>query len=117
MSLDESKINKLTNTESKFADYYQASYQSLLNILFRIIDSYIFRYLIKWSSSNLKEEDKVQLFIIIFSKISKILIKFPEFFKLLTLKDGHPDLYPEINKRLEGAKPSYVFKNYFMNTI
>ena len=92
------KIN-LTHTE-----IYLASYILLLKILFRIIDSYIFRYLIKWSSSNLKEEDKLQLFIIIFSKISKILLKFPEFFRLLTLKNGHPDLYPEVINRLEGAK-------------
>ena len=92
------KIN-LTQTE-----IYLASYILLLKILFRIIDSYIFRFLIKWPSSNLKEEDKVQLFTIIFSRISKIILKFPEFFRLLTLKNGHPDLYPEINKRLEGAK-------------
>ena len=96
---DKSNKTNLTHT-----DIYLASYILLLKILFRIIDSYIFRYLIKWSSSNLKEEDKVQLFIIIFSRISKIILKFPEFFRLLTLKNGHPDLYPEINKRLEGAK-------------
>ncbi len=113
MSLDESKINKLTNTESKFADYYQASYQSLLNILFRIVDSYIFRFLIKWSSSDLKEEDKVQLFAIIFSKISKILMKIPKFFKHTTLKDGSPDLRGPINKRLEGAKPIIRFQKLF----
>jgi hypothetical protein len=113
MSFDESTINNLTNAESKFADYYQASYQLLLNILFRIVDSYIFRFLIKWSSSNLKEEDKVQLFAIIFSKISKILIKIPKFFKHTTLKDGSPDLRGPINKRLEGAKPLITLQKLF----
>ena len=104
-------LNKVSKGKDQFkktnltlTDIYLASYILLVKILFRIIDSYIFRYLIKWSSSNLKEEDKVQLFIIIFSRISKIILKFPKFFRLLTLKNGHPDLFPEINKRLEGAK-------------
>ena len=92
---------------------FLASYILLLKLLFRIIDSYIFRYLIKWSSSNLKEEDKVQLFIIIFSRISKIIIKFPEFFRLLTMKNGHPDLYPEINKRLEGVNFLFLTQKFF----
>ena len=70
-----SKGNGQSNkTNLTHTDIYLASYILLLKILFRIIDSYIFRYLIKWSSSNLKEEDKVQLFIIIFSRISKIII-------------------------------------------
>ena len=113
MSFDESIIKKLTNAESKFAEYYQASYQLLLDILFRIVDSYIFRFLIKWSSSNLKEKDKIQIFDIIFSKISKILIKIPKFFKYTTLKDGSPDLRGPINKRLEGAKPIIRFQKLF----
>ena len=96
-----------------YTEIYLASYILLLKILFRVIDSYILRYLIKWSSSNLKEEDKVQLFIIIFSRISKIIVKFPEFFRLLTLKNGHPDLYPEINKRLEGAKFLFSTQKFF----
>jgi hypothetical protein len=110
---DESIINKLSNAESKFADYYQASYQSLLNSLFRIVDSYIFRFLIKWSNSNLKENDKLQLFQIIFSTISKILIKIPKFFKRTTLNNGSPDLRGPINKRLEGAKPLLTLKKLF----
>ena len=71
VSKGKGKSNKTNLTHT---DIYLASYILLLKILFRIIDSYIFRYLIKWSSSNLKEEDKVQLFIIIFSRISKIII-------------------------------------------
>jgi hypothetical protein len=109
-----SKGNGQSNkTNLTYADIYLASYILLLKILFRIIDSYIFRYLIKWSSSNIKEEDKVQLFIIIFSRISKIILKFREFFRLLTLKNGHPDLYPEINKRLEGAKFLFSTQKFF----
>jgi len=104
---------QFNKTNLTYTEIYLASYILLLKILFRIMDSYIFRYLIKWSSSNLKEEDKVQLFIIIFSKISKIIIKFPEFFKLLTMKNGHPDLYPEINKRLEGANFLFSTQKFF----
>ena len=32
---------------------------------------------------------------------------------MLTLKNGHPDLYPEINKRLEGAKFLFSTQKFF----
>lgn len=108
-SLENNRLNKIFTP----AEIYLASYQLLLNILFRVVDSYILRYLIKWSSSNLKEEDKVQLFIIIFAKVSKILFEISKLFKFLKLDNGNPNLYPQIINRLEGVQPILRFKKLF----
>jgi len=100
-SLHKSIFNN--NEEMALTDRIISYYTLLLAIIFHVMESYQFRYILKWSSI-LKEEDKLQLFKIIFLKLPNILSKFTDITKgIIGPKEYSYYSYIKNIKQLNGA--------------